>query len=42
MVSSAAWVVTNPDVEAFHERWRDWNRDNFVERRYEEQFNPSM
>ena len=40
MVSAAIWVVTNQNVEAFHERWRDWNRDNFVERWYEEQSNP--
>jgi hypothetical protein len=39
-ISAATWVATNQNVEAFHERWRDWNSYNFVERWYEEQFNP--
>lgn len=41
----AALIVLNPGyqkVEGFHANWPDWNSRNFVERWYEEQFNPGV
>jgi hypothetical protein len=45
IMALAALFVVNPryhEVEGFHSNWPDWNPDNFVERWYEEQFNPGV